>query len=175
MKHWSLSINCDCFISLHLTASPPLCCEGAGVSSTCLRAKAGSHPGRVASLSQGHRARQTTHTYDPFSQTSSQSSHELSVLKPVLSPQTHVHDFGPWTLFLWVQTTIVMWLMLPYCLTFILLHCHYYYFLKICDPNICWTPVRWCHCFASVFCYLSSWFFFFFFECVLFFLNQWKP
>lgn len=74
MKHWSLSINCDCFISLRLTASPPLCCEGAGVSSTCLRAKAGSHPGRVASLSQGHRARQTTHTYDPFSQTSSQSS-----------------------------------------------------------------------------------------------------
>lgn len=77
MKHWSLSINCDCFISLHLTASPPLCCGGAGVSSTCLWAKAGSHPGRAASLSQGRRATEQDkqqHTYDQFSQTSSQSS-----------------------------------------------------------------------------------------------------
>lgn len=77
MKHWSLSINCDCFISLHLTASPPLCCGGAGVSSTCLWAKAGSHPGRAASLSQGRRATEQDkqqHTYDQFSPTSSQSS-----------------------------------------------------------------------------------------------------
>lgn len=96
-----------CFISLdHLSAVLWTCCSLDHVSPG--RA-AGSHPGPAASLSQGLREKQTScwaraHTYDSFSQTSQQFS----------AARAPCWTVDPYCCEATVQTTHVMWLMLPY-------------------------------------------------------------